>query len=249
AAIVGYGLDAAERGLSDVDLLVPPERAREVLDILVGDGWLMEHRQGLAFTRDVLMGRHKGWAFDRPPNAHVDVHWCMLQQARWAGVDDLAWRTARPGTLNGRSVLVPDDTHLLLHGCVHAGFANGGQAVGWATDAMLVLRRGAVDWPLLTALAEERALTIPVAAALGYLRDALEAPVPDDLLRRLQAVAVPAVLQREQRALAVDPGRRSRAQRRAIVVGDAYRHRERPAVFRPSGVARRRRLVPLRWWL
>jgi hypothetical protein len=85
-------------------------------------------------------------------------------------------------------VLAPAD--MLAHVCVH-GFSLGGRHVAhWVPDAWFALRRvPEAGWEELVAAAEAARLALPLSCTLGWLSDALGAPVPRPALAALRESA------------------------------------------------------------
>jgi hypothetical protein len=80
---------------------------------------------------------------------------------------------------------------MLLHTCVHGLQWSIVPPVRWVADACHLLRRAPIDWMRLVDHASERMLVLPLRDGLAYLRSAMQADVPDDVLDRLTHVAVP----------------------------------------------------------
>lgn len=60
----------------------------------------------------------------------------------------------------------------------------------WIPDTLLVLRVGGLDWPRLFAQARRRRFVLRTATMLAYLSRSFAAPIPDEVLTRLQALPV-----------------------------------------------------------
>jgi hypothetical protein len=86
-------------------------------------------------------------------------------------------------------ILSPEDN--LLHICAHASYSRSRESLRWVTDAWFILHRHRnLDWDHLFALAQSTQLALPLSVTLGYLAEALDAPVPMTFLNRLHAAAV-----------------------------------------------------------
>jgi hypothetical protein len=66
---------------------------------------------------------------------------------------------------------------------------SGDNSTGWVADAMAILRSSGseLDWERLAACAEGRRLTVALDAALTFLRESMEAPIPEWVTARLRA--------------------------------------------------------------
>lgn len=99
-----------------------------------------------------------------------------------------------PGTTQarvaGHEAWLLDDEWALVHALGVSG-RHFSAAPWWAVDAgMVILRRPAVDWPLVVAIAEGNAAQLAVLARLIWLRDKAGVPVPKGVLHTLRRTAV-----------------------------------------------------------
>ncbi|MGA2399051.1 MAG: nucleotidyltransferase family protein [Steroidobacteraceae bacterium] len=86
--------------------------------------------------------------------------------------------------IGGRSVAVlsPEDT--LVHLCGHATYSRSRANLRWACDAYYLLQRD-LNWPLITATASRSRLALPMRVLLGWVNEALAAPLPAEWLTDL----------------------------------------------------------------
>jgi hypothetical protein len=81
----------------------------------------------------------------------------------------------------------------LLHVCVHGEKWVHVPGIRWVADAVVVMRSAAVDWGCLVEEATRRRFVRRLGRQLTYLRDAVDAPVPADVLTALAAAPVSAL--------------------------------------------------------
>jgi len=214
-----YGGDFGLRPMADVDLLVPRARAPEAFDALAGAGfatWPRLTPGELAAKRETF----HGWTFRRQ-DVEVDLHWASLIEDLSAAGDARLWARAEPWTFAGRALLRPSPADLLLHVCVHGARWSRTMSVAWVADAMRMLapperagRAPAVDWTSLLAEARARSLQIPLRETLRFLREALGAPVPGEVIAALLPPEPAWIFWHEHHAFSADP-RKSTALHRA----------------------------------
>jgi Uncharacterised nucleotidyltransferase len=184
-----YG-SLALRQFDDLDILLDDHDVRGQKTVMMTLGYEPEYpipadafrrlRQGLSFVRD-------------DPRVSVDLHWGI--ELHWSFSPHLfselqyrrLWDRLQPISLVGRYVLTlaPEDSLLLLsvHGAKHKW-----GSLRWICDiAEIVHTHENLDWDALietsTALRGRRMLFL----ALFLARDALGAPVPDHVMRRVRA--------------------------------------------------------------
>ncbi len=211
-ALLSYG-DVGARPMDDADVLVPITRTREAIEVLAVAGWQADHDDPLAWTQV-----HHSLGFAGPGGGNVDLHWFALwQPAR----DDELWRAAVPMDLAGVTTRAPCFADQLLLACVHGTPWSPLPPFRWIADAVVTIRAAGerLDWDRVAEEAERRELTVAAAAALTYLRDEFDAPVPQQLLDRL-AVA-PA--SRHERAAFRAAGRPDGPLRTLRMAWDRYR--------------------------
>ena len=189
-AELAYG-DAGARPMFDVDLLVPPARAREAMAVLGEAGWASSYPDPAGRIRV-----HHSVDLSRPPGGELDLHW----QSLWLAADDRPlWDAAVPlrlGDTEARAVGAADN---LLIVCAHGLPWAEVPAIRWIADATTLIRTAEVDWDRFEAEARRRRLAIWAAVALRFLRE------------ELGIAEVPAVVVEE---LAAEPA--SRAERTAL---------------------------------
>ena len=82
------------------------------------------------------------------------------------------------------SLLCAEDA--LVHVCVHASYSTSRDSLRWVGDAWYLLQGSEIDWDKVAETSQRARGLLPMYVMLKYLRDALEAPVPDSLLLRLK---------------------------------------------------------------
>lgn len=119
----------------------------------------------------------------------VDLHYHILGCSLWPGADDGFWAEAVPldaAKMEGALTLAPE--HHVVQACLH-GYARSvlQLSVRWILDVHTVLtRQGACfRWELVEAEAARHRCGPILAAALGYVAEALQTPVPPGVISRL----------------------------------------------------------------
>jgi len=181
--------DLGLRPMSDFDIAVPAPQAVLAFETLRGLGWscslpIHQPAEFAAVKQSV--------DFRSAAGVHFDLHWYVLWEGCYPGADDAFWSAAVPLRINQAATRALSPTDQLLHVCVHGASLNQVPPVRWAADAMQILRTpgAALDWPRLLAHAQRLRLSLPLHDTLDYLRTALAAPVPAEVVAALAAVPV-----------------------------------------------------------
>ena len=166
--------DMGARPMADVDLLVRPAQAAAAMDCLWGGGWRTELNDPKRMIRV-----HHSYAFSKPPQGEVDLHWFSL----WTTSGDAPlWEAAVPLEVGGERTLAPCSADSLLNVCAHGSPRQPTPAFRWIADAVTIVRSDPPDWDRLIAEARRRRLTVAAAATLAYLRAEFSLDVPDGVI-------------------------------------------------------------------
>ena len=76
---------------------------------------------------------------------------------------------------------------MLAHVLVHAARSASRRSCRWACDAVMIVRRGGVDWPRVVESAIAAGAARQVRAQLSWLREVLAPDVPQRVLEELAA--------------------------------------------------------------
>jgi hypothetical protein len=181
-----YHDDPAHRPASDLDIAVPAAAWPATIACLKAQGF---HAIEASLPTETSSAYHAhGMAHDAEP-FEIDVHRHILFYSPWPGADDGFWARARPFRIGNADALTLSDEDHLLHACLHGCLPNAVSPVRWIIDAALILRRhgASLDWDVLAGEAIRQRCPWPLAACLGYLRDAIGVAVPDAVIARLSA--------------------------------------------------------------
>ena len=86
-------------------------------------------------------------------------------------------------------IRTPDATHSLALAIVHAGRSASRRTGRWACDALAIVRGGGVEWGRFVQAVSAAGGALPAVVQLRWLRDVLDAAVPDSALSALAARA------------------------------------------------------------
>lgn len=182
--------DMALRPMSDLDILVREDQAPEVTRRLQREGWTsVNFLQSGPKNRYFYRHTH-AIHLAHPDYGILDLHWHVLTEATFRGADRTFWRDSVPLAVNTITTRALNPTDQLMHVCVHGARANVVSPIRWIADAVTILRTSQMDWTRLVNLARNLRVTLPLAASLSFLRAIFPTPIPEDVVRELEAVVV-----------------------------------------------------------
>ena len=188
--------DFGLRPMQDLDILVPEEQALDVVALLEAEGWRRNTLSSVALGEFFLSYRHSA-DFTRPPHERIDLHWHVLLQACYRDADEPFWQASVPVEFEGERTRALCPTDQLLHACVHGVVWNPVPPLRWVADASCVLGSSDIDWYRVLDLATRFRVVPALRDSLRYLVKTLDAPVPQEVLQRLDSTPVTAVEEHE----------------------------------------------------
>ena len=230
-----YG-SAALRQIQDLDIVVPPDEAREAVAVLLSAGYQRQEPAGSHEHRSIF-DSGKDLLFVRPDRAIcVELHWRFSEDGFNLALDSgELWRRLESTQFQGVSVrcLPPEDLLLLL--CVH-GARHQWRLLKWISDIAALVRQDHLDWALVSDRARSLHIERIVRTGLLLAEELLgaatsSANIPDPAARQL-AREVMAQLSRVQSP--------ADAARYSFQLRSRERLRDRLPIFRQFVAARLR---------
>lgn len=214
--------DPVLRHAHDIDLLLPPQ------DVDAAAHGLLE----MGLRRVGRLSGGQGWDLRHSSALPVLLHTELFRLSFYRADFESLWERARGARLADRSVRVPCFSDQLLHSLGHASYCPSRSTLLWVTDAWMIMNRSHdLDWSLFVTAAARARLQLPVFVMLRYLREELEAPVPESTLLELGRMA----------------GRADAVHRDVALLGARSRLRRAESARRESPGTWRHRLAEA-WW-
>jgi hypothetical protein len=182
--------DMAARPTSDLDILMPEDRAQEAIGLLERDGWAPFLYLPSAPKKPYFYRHTHAIPFERPGSSDLDLHWHVLSESTFLGADQPFWHDSVPLTVKSVHTRALNPTDQLMHACVHGFRATDIPPIRWIADAVVILRTAPMDWNRLVNLAKYLHVTLPLALSLSFLRTTFPTPIPEEVVEELQAVPV-----------------------------------------------------------
>ncbi|HVF32742.1 MAG TPA: nucleotidyltransferase family protein [Acidimicrobiales bacterium] len=179
-----YG-DVGLRPMNDLDLLVRPDEVEATARNLRADGW-----RRLAQPRAKREAEGVD-AFANPEGRRLLVHWRPSRNLRAAPV---WWEEGERVQLGGAEVATMDAEAHLVQLIADGARALSGSTLRWIADATMLLQGPSPAWSRVAEVAGQVGVSLVVADALAYLREIVEAPIPDEAVRQVRS-AGPSSLQ------------------------------------------------------
>ncbi|MGD9797291.1 MAG: nucleotidyltransferase family protein [Acidimicrobiia bacterium] len=171
------------RTYRDLDVLVPPDRFEEAVELLQGAGYRVTDRNWALIRQTMASQLH----LEREGSAPIDLHWTLLFDEDLRAVFRFPVRemVARARTVDvaGLPVATLDPVDTLVHLGVHAA-AEGGDRLVWLKDVD-VAARAVTDWDEVVVRSIAGGSGLPVATMLARTARTLGSPIPEDVVARL----------------------------------------------------------------
>lgn len=197
ALIAQYYKDFGVRPIGDFDVLVPTQQRPAAETILAQLGW----------TPREFVPIYNSRAYENANGGEIDLHWHLLSECLDAHADVDFWQDAISATVGDVPMLILNPADTLLHICMHGYRWNATPPIRWVADALTILNVSAdkLDWERLIMQAQKRELILVMRHALGYLQDRMNAPIPDQVMQRLNALPVSRLEQMDYAARTIPP--------------------------------------------
>ena len=179
--------DYGVRPMDDFDLMVPPGRVAEAMELLERHGWVSE----FLTPRELPQSLH-ACHFRDADDFQIDLHWQLCHVPASDDFDRELWAHAIPVTLQDASAKAPCHTDQFINTCEHGPRYNTVAPLRWLADAAHILRAtgGQLDWRRVAAASTMLGTVLPTRQTLAFLRQQLATPVPEEAFRALAAARV-----------------------------------------------------------
>lgn len=185
-----YG-DIAVRPMSDLDLLVQPQRVAITRQTLGAIGYILS---GIEMQRGYTeeFRSEETWTKKGLVDIHIDLHWRLISPLYYQHTlsTDWFWETALPVKINGANALVLGWEAQLLHLCAHLLLHHGGQGWLWGHDIAEVIHRQQtqLNWQQLLDRAQTCNLLLSLQQVLTHVAANWKVPIPTAILEQLHTL-------------------------------------------------------------
>jgi Uncharacterised nucleotidyltransferase len=186
-AAYAYG-NLALRQFSDLDILVRQRDVLKAKDLVLSQGYQPTY-QLTPWQEAAHLCTGWDYTFERAePYVHLEIHWCIVPKYFSFSLDlESAWKRLETISLAGTPVASLPPEELLLTLCVHGG-KHYWEILKWIVDiAELIRTHPEMDWHGLMELARTLGSERLLQLGLFLAHDLLEAVLPEEVSRRIQA--------------------------------------------------------------
>jgi hypothetical protein len=207
--------DLGVRTMFDFDLLVPPDRVLEAMNVLNRN---FSPDPPAVSPQHWLPVRHST-AYRDAAGREIDLHWYSLWHS---APDDDFWEASLPAQISGVETRVLCPTDQLLQVLAHGAWWSSSARLRWVADAVTVIRTSGdegIDWERFGDRARAHCVAPNLVAPLTYLCERFGQDVPEETLRGLRR-ARPSLLERAARRAGRAP---TNAPRQLVMHFERYR--------------------------
>ncbi len=186
-----YYQDYGLRPMSDIDVLIPPDKLPTAMAALQQGGW--KPAVEIPSVQRLLDSKHfHSLGFHNQRGEEFDLHWYSLFDSCNHHADKLFWQNSIAIEVSRIPTRALDATDELFYTCVHGVRWNVIPPFRWVADAATIARSSnfSIDWKRILDAAIERHLVLHMRDTLDYLKDLLNIPVPHSILTSLLSVPV-----------------------------------------------------------
>jgi len=187
-ALLAYR-DVGCRFMSDVDMLVPPDRAVDAIKIMIEKGWMPKFqgfiRPDSNWAKEYIK-RRPSCPFSNASGIELDLHWLVTHDSFDPNINNGFWKESIPLELDNETTNTLNPADMLVHVCTHGARWNISPPFRWVADAIMILRKwDNLDWERVIKQTERLKVTLPMRDTLSYLNIKFKAEIPEDILYSL----------------------------------------------------------------
>ncbi len=187
-----YGL----RGMGDLDILIPPEKAELAISLLQSVGWKAQKH----FNKIYIPIHHANAFTHNESGIEMDLHWHLIGQRCDKELGKLFWEHTPETKLGTTHCKTLQATDHLFHTLVHGTAWNTVAPIRWIADAYWLINHNEIDWDRLSKVSQKLQMVLPIRDTLHYLLERFEVKVPEKIISELKDYHCPPWQIKEYRA-------------------------------------------------
>jgi O-antigen/teichoic acid export membrane protein len=187
--------DRGARFLGDADILIRPEHAPQIVELMLSNGWKYDKDNTPDVHNPVPSIYHvmKSTGFINGHGIKLDIHWTLFDIDKYPASPrfrDTAWRVAVPTTIDTTPCLRLSNEDMLIHVIIHGSEGNAHRTLRWVTDASALIRTMPIDWHILAERAHEFGFVPELYFGGRFLKDFLGENIPESFFENLSITSL-----------------------------------------------------------
>jgi|GEM_PF-5628494 len=174
------------RPMTDIDLVVPAERALEAASLVGKIGWKPDSGQGRDYNESDVRFTHHG-KFMKHPELVLKLHWESASQFMRGRLSDTLWKNTHKIEWEGQPCCALSPTDHLLFVLAHGRSHNEISPLRWVNDALGILQQQVIDWEYFAQQAQAHHLAFAIRDMVSYLKENHHSNIPASTIGSLFA--------------------------------------------------------------
>ncbi len=167
------------RPMTDIDVLVPPEKMELALKVIQSEFNLKIRNYDLPFYENNII---HAITLRRSTNLQIDLHFYFHNFAYHTNDDAVLWESSNRALLSSNQYFnMPSLTFLLYRNLIHG---TEGKAIRWVADALAIIEfsGGKINWQSLFDMAKVQNVLWPIIKRLNYLNSEFSIILPEEVI-------------------------------------------------------------------
>jgi hypothetical protein len=181
-----YYNDVGSRQMEDVDLLIPYNKIREALSILISLGYHIGGNYYFEIPPEDYFLYNKELSLLNHKKHRLDLHWFAMNGVYNKKIDEEIWDRSVKFDFYGSDTRVVSSVDAILHTFVHGAFVSYSPPIRWVADSFMILKSlsGDENWDVFVTEVNKRHAGYPVSKMLIYLKERFGKNFPDELISK-----------------------------------------------------------------
>jgi hypothetical protein len=196
--------DTGARFLGDADILIEPQFAPQVVNLMLSNGWSYKDiNPSLSANRELAVNSLNrithATTFINEQKIEIDIHWNVFHiDNQWNALEllflkktgpkvfnDLHWKNSQEILIKGvhcRTLCIED---ILIHIIAHGAGGNKHRPFRWVADAVHIIRNSEINWEFLLENTKKFDLNVELYFGISYLIKHNFIDVSDSVVREI----------------------------------------------------------------
>lgn len=187
ALIDSYYGDLGMRVLGDIDLLISPEQVMKTINLLLLNGYKLQHQVDLLTQKNILY-RRNALELNGNHQTKIDLHWRLYSENIVQFSDDIADNLRE--SFYDKKITVMNSEFQLLHTLTHAMQYSHMPSFKWIVDAVKIIQHEKkFNWDVFLYYSEKYRFNLPIKLTMNYLIDNRYITLPSIILSKINRLS------------------------------------------------------------